>query len=241
MENRPAPHIEFFRPGRSGTIQEQYHPLRLSPTTESSTTHEQWYQMQPRDLIGSTGSNNPDSAHGRGHLPMWTDYTPLGQRMPGTRFIAFKVPLKKSFECRLDPNERFSPLDLIERIRDQKEELGMIIDLTYTTRYYGAEELPDTLCYCKILTVGHEVPDHETIFKFKSAVKKFLKENQDNDKLIGVHCTHVILKWNSWHWDGLGGGILLAPGDEGLFNKCRGHSMERKNYIEDLQEGPMGR
>uniref|UniRef100_A0A8D0H9S0 Tyrosine specific protein phosphatases domain-containing protein n=1 Tax=Sphenodon punctatus TaxID=8508 RepID=A0A8D0H9S0_SPHPU len=120
----------------------------------------------------------------------WTDYTPLGQRMPGTRFIAFKVPLKKSFECRLDPNERFSPLDLIERIRDQKEELGMIIDLTYTTRYYGAEELPDTLCYCKILTVGHEVPDHETIFKFKSAVKKFLKENQDNDKLIGVHCTH---------------------------------------------------
>uniref|UniRef100_A0A8D0H9Q8 Tyrosine specific protein phosphatases domain-containing protein n=1 Tax=Sphenodon punctatus TaxID=8508 RepID=A0A8D0H9Q8_SPHPU len=96
----------------------------------------------------------------------------------------------QSFECRLDPNERFSPLDLIERIRDQKEELGMIIDLTYTTRYYGAEELPDTLCYCKILTVGHEVPDHETIFKFKSAVKKFLKENQDNDKLIGVHCTH---------------------------------------------------
>lgn len=25
----------------------------------------------------------------------WTDYIPLGHRMPGTRFIAFKVPLKE--------------------------------------------------------------------------------------------------------------------------------------------------
>lgn len=25
----------------------------------------------------------------------WTDYIPLGRRIPGTRFIAFKVPLKR--------------------------------------------------------------------------------------------------------------------------------------------------
>lgn len=30
----------------------------------------------------------------------WTDYIPLGCRMPGTRFIAFKVPLKKVREQR---------------------------------------------------------------------------------------------------------------------------------------------
>lgn len=29
------------------------------------------------------------------HGSRWTDYIPLGCRMPGTRFIAFKVPLKK--------------------------------------------------------------------------------------------------------------------------------------------------
>uniref|UniRef100_A0A452I1L7 Uncharacterized protein n=1 Tax=Gopherus agassizii TaxID=38772 RepID=A0A452I1L7_9SAUR len=134
----------------------------------------------------------------------WTDYLPLGQRMPGTRFIAFKVPLKKSFEWRLAPEDRFSPFDLIKKIREQKEELGMIIDLTYTARYYGPEELPETLCYSKILTVGHEVPDNETIFKFKCAVREFLRENRDN-----------------------------------VFNRSRGHSIERKNYIEDLQKGPM--
>ncbi|KAF7236676.1 RNA/RNP complex-1-interacting phosphatase [Varanus komodoensis] len=122
--------------------------------------------------------------------PRWTDYLPLGKRIPGTRFIAFKVPLKKKFEWRLAPNERFSPSDLLDQVREQKEELGLIIDLTYTTRYYEPEELPDTVQYCKILTVGHEVPDNDTIFRFKSAVKKFLTENEHNDKLIGVHCTH---------------------------------------------------
>lgn len=29
------------------------------------------------------------------YINRWKDYLPVGQRMPGTRFIAFKVPLKK--------------------------------------------------------------------------------------------------------------------------------------------------
>ncbi|KFP69496.1 RNA/RNP complex-1-interacting phosphatase, partial [Acanthisitta chloris] len=119
----------------------------------------------------------------------WTDYIPLGRRMPGTRFIAFKVPLKKSFDQNLSPEERFSPRDLIRKIRERKEELGLIIDLTYTTRYYRPEELPATLCYSKIWTMGHEIPNKQTIFQFKCVVKQFLNNNKDNDKLIGVHCT----------------------------------------------------
>uniref|UniRef100_A0A674I910 RNA/RNP complex-1-interacting phosphatase n=1 Tax=Terrapene triunguis TaxID=2587831 RepID=A0A674I910_9SAUR len=159
--------------------------------------------------------------------------------MPGTRFIAFKVPLKKSFEWRLAPKDRFSPFDLLKKIREQKEELGMIIDLTYTTRYYGPEELPKTLCYSKILTVGHEVPDNETIFKFKCAVKEFLWENRDNDKLIGVHCTHGLNRTGYLvcryliDVEGMEPNVAIE-----LFNRSRGHSIERKNYIEDLQKGP---
>uniref|UniRef100_A0A674IDP1 RNA/RNP complex-1-interacting phosphatase n=1 Tax=Terrapene triunguis TaxID=2587831 RepID=A0A674IDP1_9SAUR len=173
-------------------------------------------------------------------LILWTDYLPLGQRMPGTRFIAFKVPLKKSFEWRLAPKDRFSPFDLLKKIREQKEELGMIIDLTYTTRYYGPEELPKTLCYSKILTVGHEVPDNETIFKFKCAVKEFLWENRDNDKLIGVHCTHGLNRTGYLvcryliDVEGMEPNVAIE-----LFNRSRGHSIERKNYIEDLQKGPI--
>ncbi|XP_033014976.1 RNA/RNP complex-1-interacting phosphatase [Lacerta agilis] len=168
----------------------------------------------------------------------WTHYIPLGKRIPGTRFIAFKVPLKKTFDWKLAPNERFSPLDLINQVAEQKEELGLVIDLTYTTRYYEPEELLGTTQYCKIVTFGHEVPNNETVFEFKSAVKKFLMENQHNDKLIGVHCTHGLNRTGYLvcryliDVEGMDPNMAIE-----LFNSCRGHSIERKNYIDALRGG----
>ncbi|XP_060106818.1 RNA/RNP complex-1-interacting phosphatase isoform X2 [Heteronotia binoei] len=180
---------------------------------------------------------------GKSSIPdRWTAYQPLGKRIPGTRFIAFKVPLKRSFEGKLAPSERFSPLDLVNQVREQKEELGLIIDLTYTTRYYEPEELPGSLQHCKIFTVGHEVPDNETVLKFKSAVKQFLTENRHNDKLIGVHCTHGLNRTGylicRYLIDVEGMDPTMAIE---LFNRCRGHSIERKNYIDALKRGPARR
>uniref|UniRef100_A0A2D4L3L5 RNA/RNP complex-1-interacting phosphatase n=1 Tax=Micrurus paraensis TaxID=1970185 RepID=A0A2D4L3L5_9SAUR len=157
--------------------------------------------------------------------------------MSGTRFIAFKVPLKKSFEWRLAPDERFSPLDLITQVKEQKEELGLIIDLTYTTHYYEPMELPDTLQYCKILTMGHKVPNHAIVSKFKSTVKKFLRENQHNDKLIGVHCTHGLNRTGYLVCRYLIDVEGMDPNRAiELFNRCRGHPIERKNYISALRK-----
>ncbi|XP_032568316.1 RNA/RNP complex-1-interacting phosphatase [Chiroxiphia lanceolata] len=166
----------------------------------------------------------------------WTDYIPLGRRMPGTRFIAFKVPLKKSFDRNLLPEERFSPRDLIRKVRERKEELGLIIDLTYTRRYYGPEELPATLCYSKILTMGHEIPNKQTIFQFKCVVKQFLNDNKDNDKLIGVHCTHGLNRTGYLVCRYLIDVEGMEPNTAiELFNKSRGHPIERTNYIQDLR------
>ncbi|XP_036383674.1 RNA/RNP complex-1-interacting phosphatase-like isoform X2 [Megalops cyprinoides] len=120
----------------------------------------------------------------------WTDYKALGRRIPGTRFVAFKVPLKQSFRKRLPSLEAFGPFDLVRLLREEKEELGLIIDLTFTTRYYKPTDLPDSLYYLKIFTAGHDVPSDPTILRFKKAVNRFLRENNNNDKLIGVHCTH---------------------------------------------------
>ncbi|XP_075300943.1 RNA/RNP complex-1-interacting phosphatase [Opisthocomus hoazin] len=167
----------------------------------------------------------------------WTDYIPLGRRLPGTRFIAFKVPLKKSFNQNLHPEERFSPRDLIKKIKEQKEELGLIIDLTYTTRYYEPEELPATLCYSKILTMGHEIPNKHTIFQFQCVVKKFLRDNKDNDKLIGVHCTHGLNRTGYLVCRYLIDVEGMEPNTAiELFNRARGHPIERTNYIQDLQK-----
>lgn len=52
---------------------------------------------------------------------------------------ALKHHFLQSFDRNLLPEERFSPHDLIRKVKERKEELGLIIDLTYTTRYYGPE------------------------------------------------------------------------------------------------------
>ncbi|XP_054252571.1 RNA/RNP complex-1-interacting phosphatase [Indicator indicator] len=175
---------------------------------------------------------------GKSRVPeRWTNYLPLGRRMPGTRFIAFKVPLKKSFDQKLPPEDRFSPCDLLKKIKEQKEELGLIIDLTYTTRYYRPEELPATLCYSKILTMGHEIPNKQTIYQFKYVVKKFLEDNKDNDKLIGVHCTHGLNRTGYLVCRYLIDVEGMEPNAAiELFNRSRGHPIERTNYIQDLRK-----
>uniref|UniRef100_A0A8C5ICP5 DUS11 phosphatase n=1 Tax=Junco hyemalis TaxID=40217 RepID=A0A8C5ICP5_JUNHY len=110
----------------------------------------------------------------------WTQYSPLGRRMAGTRFVAFKVPLRKSFGQNLLPEQRFSPRDLLRKVQERKEELGLIIDLTYTTRYYSREDLPRSMGYCKILTRGHEIPNRKTFLRFRNLVRRFLMANRDN-------------------------------------------------------------
>lgn len=52
--------------------------------------------------------------------------------------------------------------------------------------FYGfaLQDLPESVPYLKIFTVGHQVPDDETVFKFKHAVNGFLKENKDNGEFL---------------------------------------------------------
>nr|XP_015107308.1 RNA/RNP complex-1-interacting phosphatase isoform X3 [Vicugna pacos] len=158
----------------------------------------QWHHARgPWDQARKFPGNSSAKKKGGNHIPeRWKDYLPVGQRMPGTRFIAFKVPLKK--------------------------------------------DLPETVPYLKIYTVGHQIPDDGTIFKFKCAVNGFLKENEDNDRLIGVHCTHGLNRTGYLICRYLIDVEGMRPDDAiELFNRCRGHCLERQNYIEDLRNGPM--
>ncbi|GAA6098153.1 RNA/RNP complex-1-interacting phosphatase [Tachysurus ichikawai] len=169
----------------------------------------------------------------------WTDYKAVGKQIPGTRFIAFKVPLKQALLRHLHESEVFGPLDLMDVLKKEGEELGLIIDLTFTTRYYQPQDLPDTLHYLKIFTAGHEVPSDSTILSFKKAVKRFLRDNQNNDKLIGVHCTHGLNRTGYLVCRYLIDVDGVEPHEAiDLFNKARGHSIERQNYLEDLKSGP---
>uniref|UniRef100_A0A8C6YFK4 RNA/RNP complex-1-interacting phosphatase n=1 Tax=Naja naja TaxID=35670 RepID=A0A8C6YFK4_NAJNA len=170
----------------------------------------------------------------------WRNVSSVGQPIPGTRFIAFKVPLKLAINQRLTPTQRFTPKDLIAAVKAFNTELGLIIDLTYTTRYYGIKDLPKSMEYKKLFTIGLEVPDDPTILQFKKWVRKFLWENADNEKLIGVHCTNGINRT----------GYLICRyliDVEGwdpetaiqAFGDARGHHIDGHIYLTDLKTQPM--
>ncbi|KAJ3605567.1 hypothetical protein NHX12_027612 [Muraenolepis orangiensis] len=169
----------------------------------------------------------------------WLDYQSAGNRIPGTRFVSFKVPLKQALNRNLSQSDVFGHWELLDTLGKRKEELGLIIDLTFTTRYYKLEDVPDSLMYLKIFTQGHEVPSNDTILSFKQAVHRFLQDNKDNDKLIGVHCTHGLNRTGYLvcryliDVDGVDPKQAIE-----LFNSSRGHTIERGNYLRDLRSGP---
>uniref|UniRef100_A0A1A7Z4H8 RNA/RNP complex-1-interacting phosphatase n=1 Tax=Iconisemion striatum TaxID=60296 RepID=A0A1A7Z4H8_9TELE len=169
----------------------------------------------------------------------WLDYSAVGQRLDGTRFIAFKVPLKQALTQNLQCSEVFGPWDLLDRLSKPNQELGLIIDLTFTTRYYRLQDVPQSLLFVKIFTAGHDVPNDHTILSFKRTVHRFLRDNKDNDKLIGVHCTHGVNRTGYLicryliDVDGMDPEKAVE-----LFNSSRGHAIERQNYLKDLKHGP---
>ncbi|XP_033846281.1 RNA/RNP complex-1-interacting phosphatase [Periophthalmus magnuspinnatus] len=177
--------------------------------------------------------------HRRNGIPdRWLDYQAVGKRLPGSRFIAFKVPLKLDLTRRLASSDVFGPLDLLDTVKRDNQELGFIIDLTNTTRYYTPEDIPESLQYVKIFTAGHEIPSESTILSFKRAVHCFLCENADNDKLIGVHCTHGVNRTGYLICRYLIDVDGLDPREAiELFNSSRGHAIERQNYLDDLLSG----
>ncbi|XP_039978132.1 LOW QUALITY PROTEIN: RNA/RNP complex-1-interacting phosphatase-like [Xiphias gladius] len=188
--------------------------------------------------IRDLGAAEMPNYENNGVRDRWLDYHPVGRRIPGTRFIAFKVPLKSPLNCRVPASESLGLWDLLDFLENQNQELSLIIDLTFTKRYYSLPDVPQSCSYVKIRTKGHQVPSDANILTFKREVRQFLKENQDNDKLIGVHCTHGL---NHTGYlvcrylidvDRLDPLTALKP-----FNSCRGHLIERQNYPKDLQRG----
>ncbi|XP_072280802.1 uncharacterized protein [Pyxicephalus adspersus] len=170
----------------------------------------------------------------------WRSLTSIGCRLPGSRFIAFKVPLKGATNQRVTQNQKFTPKDLVTSIRSQNEELGLIIDLTNTERYYTTKDLPRSVQYVKLHTAGLKIPDDATVHQFKRVVRQFLFANEDNDKLIGVHCTTGINRTGylicRYLIDVDGWRPLQSIS---IFAQSRGHPIEGSVYIEDLIKGPV--
>jgi len=164
----------------------------------------------------------------------WENYSNIGSVIKGTRFISFKVPLKNAILNRVVPIalRNWGPADLIAT-----PDLGLVIDLTFTSRYYDHRELENAgIKYVKIMTIGHQIPEARVVKKFTDVVNNYLIKDEDSNGLIGVHCTHGLNRTGYLICRYMIETMKIDP-EVAIrdFNAARGHTQERENYLENLR------
>ncbi|XP_028402262.1 mRNA-capping enzyme-like [Dendronephthya gigantea] len=107
------------------------------------------------------------------------------------RFLAFKTFLDSRYDAKVPEENRWQLSMLQDYLaRYEQKTLGLVIDLTNTSRYYNWNVLNDAgIEYIKINCKGHdESPSAEQIDNFITNCSEFW--NDEPEKIIGVHCTH---------------------------------------------------
>ncbi|XP_050701352.1 uncharacterized protein LOC126987897 isoform X2 [Eriocheir sinensis] len=125
-------------------------------------------------------------------------------------------------------------------LMDHCQNLGLVIDLTDTFRYYNPEEFEFRgVTHLKIRVMGRKIPEEKAVLKFYQAVDNFLDKNKENEKVIGVHCTHGLNRTGYLVCRYMIQVLGIAP-DQAIadFNSARGHEVERENYLTDLRQAP---
>ncbi|PAA65477.1 hypothetical protein BOX15_Mlig015835g3, partial [Macrostomum lignano] len=94
----------------------------------------------------------------------WEAYNPFKEIISDTHFLAVKVPLKQCYVASMPAHEQFTPSELMNRCKQMKLPLGLVVDLTFTTRYYNPQEFTSQgVKYEKIFVEGHNIPDQKCI------------------------------------------------------------------------------
>lgn len=126
----------------------------------------------------SSGNKPPDR---------WLECPAFGELVDDT-FLPMKTPLSE--DTTLPPDYRFSPEILIKQLEERKINIGMVINLTFSSRYYDGEDFEDhNIEFRQITCRGHnEAPQEKERLEFIKTCKSFLSRSPT--KKIAVHCTH---------------------------------------------------
>lgn len=127
------------------------------------------------------GSNNqpPDR---------WLACPSFGQVIDDT-FLPMKTLLSEDHQ--IPEDYQFTPEIFIRKMRDMKLDIGLVINLTFSQRYYDSDDLIDlhNVKYKQIPCRGHnEAPQDREQAEFIRICRMFLAQNPR--KIIAVHCTH---------------------------------------------------
>ncbi|XP_048138695.1 mRNA-capping enzyme-like [Rhodamnia argentea] len=147
-------------------------------TVSQRSSHDQFHQM--RHMNNNHRSSN--LPHG------WLDCPAYGQEI--FCLIPSKTPLGEGFD--IPPGKRYSFKQVLHQQRVLGRRIGLVIDLTNSTKYYSPADLKkDGIKYVKIRCVGrHEVPEPAAVNEFVNEVTQFINRQKESKKYVFVHCTH---------------------------------------------------
>lgn len=83
----------------------------------------------------------------------WIHLSNFGDEVANTHIIPLKCPLSHHRY----PDSDFTPRDFINAQNEMNRKIGLIIDLTFTTKYYTPRDLPKRVKYIKFKLQGHTV------------------------------------------------------------------------------------
>ncbi|KAM4694089.1 mRNA-capping enzyme [Discoglossus pictus] len=121
--------------------------------------------------------------------PRWLNCPRRGQPV-AARFLPLKTMLGPKYDDQVPEENRFHPSMLSNYLKSLKVKMGLLIDLTNTTRFYDRNDIEkEGIKYIKLQCKGHgECPSPENTETFIRICDRFMDRN--SDEIIGVHCTH---------------------------------------------------
>uniref|UniRef100_A0A8C9ZL48 mRNA-capping enzyme n=1 Tax=Sander lucioperca TaxID=283035 RepID=A0A8C9ZL48_SANLU len=124
-----------------------------------------------------------------GPPPRWRNCPRRGQPVAG-KFLPMKTMLGPRYDDQVAEENRFHPSMLSNYLKSLKVKMGLLVDLTNTTRFYDRNDIEkEGIKYVKLQCKGHgECPSKETTSMFIRLCEHFVEKNPT--ELIGVHCTH---------------------------------------------------
>ncbi|XP_027711907.1 mRNA-capping enzyme [Vombatus ursinus] len=121
--------------------------------------------------------------------PRWLHCPRRGQPVAG-KFLPLKTMLGPRYDSQVAEENRFHPSMLSNYLKSLKVKMGLLVDLTNTTRFYDRNDIEkEGIKYIKLQCKGHgECPTAENTDTFIRLCERFNEKNPP--ELIGVHCTH---------------------------------------------------
>lgn len=118
----------------------------------------------------------------------WLECPPFGELIEDL-FLPTKTFLREDID--LPPGYQYTPRLFLDQMRERKIDVGLIINLSYSHRYYDSDEIQDefNIDYKHIACRGHnEVPQPSEREEFLKVCNNFNRKKPN--KVIAVHCTH---------------------------------------------------